>query len=266
MDKGKVSTKRVLRNGTVVVNSTRPQSYVPKYYTVKECISKNIAANKYRSGNAIPSEHDLMEYFGVSRITIRRAIDDLVNEGLLYRVQGKGTYVSGAGFSEDLLSLMSCTQDIQNLGMTPTRKVISSSIVEPDAERRTVLNLGDGEAVFRLERIYYADDLPVNHTTTYLPSRLFPEIEQIDFSQNSLYEVLRKRYEVQLVEAFRTVQAVRANNDIARYLQISKASPVLFFSCVTTGEVHGRKIPIETFDCHYRSDKFKFYIRQAAGN
>ena len=266
MDKGKVSTKRVLRNGTVVVNSTRPQSYVPKYYTVKECISKNIAANKYRSGDAIPSEHDLMEYFGVSRITIRRAIDDLVNEGLLYRVQGKGTYVSGAGFSEDLLSLMSCTQDIQNLGMTPTRKVISSSIVEPDAERRTVLNLGDGEAVFRLERIYYADDLPVNHTTTYLPSRLFPEIEQIDFSQNSLYEVLRKRYEVQLVEAFRTVQAVRANNDIARYLQISKASPALSPSCVTTGEVHGRKIPIETFDCHYRSDKFKFYIRQAAGN
>lgn len=249
---------------TSTVTSQIRRAHVPKYYALKEQINRAIESNIYMPGDAIPSEHELTERYSVSRVTVRRAIDELVNEGRLYRIQGKGTYVHEDKISEDLLLLTSCTQDIINLGMTPSRKTISSDVVEADSTRRSALNLGEGERVFRLERIYYANKLPINHTVTYLPHRMFPGIEEIDFSQHSLYQTLRDRYQTDVVEALRTIQAVAARGDIARYLQVDPGSPVLFFSCVTMGEVCGCHLPIETFDCHYRSDKFRFYIRQVA--
>lgn len=257
-----VTTRRI-PNITTGTTSHAPR--IPMYYTVKERIAELIESQGLKPGDSIPSEHELMERYGVSRITVRRAIDELANEGRLYRVQGKGTFVREDSISEDLLSLVSCTQDIRNLGMTPSRVVISAEVVKADARRRSELDLTEGDEIFRLERVYYADGTPINHTTTHLPYRYFPGIEQIDFSKYSLYEVLETTYHTNIIEALRSIQAVSATENIANYLQIDAGDPVLYFSCVTMGEVVGRKIPIESFDCHYRSNKFKFYIRQAVG-
>ena len=84
---------------------------VPKYYHIKQEIIKEIDNNTYKENETIPSERELMAVFDVSRITIRKAIDDLVKEGYLYRVHGKGTYVKGDGEQNNLVSITSCTQD-----------------------------------------------------------------------------------------------------------------------------------------------------------
>lgn len=169
----------------------------PKYYIVKQDIIKRINDNTYKEHETIPSERDLMAMFDVSRITVRKAIEELVNEGYLYRVHGKGTYVKGEGEQNNLVSITSCTEDIERLGHTPRRKVLNKSVIEADAKRKNVLNLSeDDEKIFSLSRIYYADDEPVNYTRTYLPYKYFPDIELFDFSRVSLYKILEEKYKI----------------------------------------------------------------------
>ncbi|MGI6756095.1 MAG: GntR family transcriptional regulator [Atopobiaceae bacterium] len=238
------------------------QAPVPKYYALKMQLLEQINLHEYREGDAFPSDRELIERYGLSRITVRRAVDELVKEGYLYRVQGKGTFVKGNNLVQNLVSITSCTQDVVRCGMTPGRKVISAKIINADDRLAGFLQLDLGEKVFRLERVLRADDQPLNHTITYLPYKLFPGLEEHDFSQESLYATLRERYDTTILSATRTVEAAPARDKTADYLEVSPGTPLLLFAAVTMGEIEGKRLPIEYFDCWYRCDKFKFYIDQ----
>lgn len=235
---------------------------VPKYYKVKKAIVERIDNEEFPIGTLIPSERELMALLDVSRITVRRAIEELEQEGYLYKVQGKGTYVKGDQNSQDLISITSCTQDVIRLGMKPSRKVLHSDVMLADKKRQRRLSLGEHDKVFFLSRVYYADDEPINYTRTYLPYKLFKGIETHDFSKESLYEVMEKEYGVTLSRANRSVEAVIAYDDVAEYLHVQAGVPLLLFQCTTYGVAGGKEVPVETFKCCYRSDRFKFYINQ----
>ncbi len=237
---------------------------VPKYYQLKKAIIHKIEMEEYTPDGPIPSERELMEQYQVSRITVRKAIDELVVEGYLYKVQGKGTYVKTDEKSNDLFSLVSCTQAVRNMGMTPTKQVIVSQILSADKKRAKALNLTGTDQVFQLGRVLYANGEPLNYTLTYLPVKLFPGIEKHHFEQESLYQVLGEEYHVTLTKARRTVEAVLVEDEIAEYLDIEPGMPVILFGCTTYGEVNGQELPIENFKCYYRTDKYKFYIDQVA--
>ncbi len=235
---------------------------LPKYYTVKRAIIQHIDDEDYRIGKMIPSERELMQAFEVSRITIRKAIDDLEREGYLYRVQGKGTFVKGDLNGQNLISLTSCTQDVERLGMKPSRRVLSSAVIAADKKRQHALNLREDEQVFRLERVFYADDEPINLTTTHLAYRFIEGIERFDFTQESLYKVLEKHYGITIKRAVRRIEAVIAHGEVSELLVMEEGVPLLLFQCTTYGDINGRECPIETFKCYYRSDRFSFYINQ----
>lgn len=239
-------------------------SAVPKYFSLKQDLIKKIDSHEYGEGELIPSERELVEAYGVSRITVRRAIDELVHEGYLFRSQGRGTYVKSKLVPQDLFSITSCTQDVISLGMTPRREVISAGVVPASDKICGLLELNSGEDVFRLERVYYADDTPINYTITNLPYGDFFGIDLYDFSQESLYHVMQGDYQAHFIKATRSLDAVLAKGEIADYLKVKCGTPLLFFSCVTEGEVRGKRLPVEYFDCWYRSDKFKFYINQVS--
>lgn len=233
-----------------------------KYTQIGESIINDIENGIYVTGEAIPSERELIDKYSVSRITIRKAIDELVAKGYLTKVQGKGTYVKSKIHRQNLFSLTSCKNDIEKQGMIPSTKIIKSIVEIPSEDVRIALNLEKGEEVFTLQRVYYADAIPVNYTTTHLPLKLFEGIDKIDFKQVSLYATLENKFETKLVEATRTVEAKIPNSDIAKMLEIDKSSPVLLFKATTIGIVKGIMCPIENFTCNYRSDRFKFYIHQ----
>ena len=234
----------------------------PKYLKVKSAIMEQLDAGDLEPHAALPSERELMQSYDVSRITVRKAIEELEQEGLVYKIQGKGTFVAGEYKKQNLISITSCTEDVRKQGMIPTRKVLFSEVIDADRKRQDRLMLTETDKVFRMARIYYADGEPLNHTTVYLPYKFFPGIETYDFSKFSLYGVLEGDYGVKITRAERTLEAVIAYEEICRYLDVHNGVPLILFNCITYGEIRGREYPIENFKCYYRSDKFKFYIDQ----
>lgn len=235
---------------------------LPKYYLLKRELLSRIETGEYQEGRMIESERELMERYQFSRITVRKALDELVNEGYLYRIQGKGTYVKGDSASQNLFSLKSCTEDVKRLGRTPSKKTKKTDKFPADAKRAKHLNIPLGDAVHMFGRVTYADDEPLNYTETYLPEKVFPGLEKYDLEQRSLYDIIEKDYHIQITKARRTVEAVLPDPVVANYLGISPSMPVILFNCITCGIVYGKEIPIETFRCYYRTDHYKFYIDQ----
>lgn len=238
------------------------QNKAPKYYILKNTIIDKIDSEEFSVDKPIPSERELMETYQVSRITVRKAIDELVNEGYLYRIQGKGTYVKSDDGGSDLISMTSCTEDVIRLGMKPSKKVVMADVTKPDGKRKKILELSENDNIYVMGRILYADQEPLNYTVTYLPEKIFPRLDKHSFDVESLYNVIENEYGIKITKARRTMEAVLVRDDIAELLELEEASPIILFRCVTFGIVNGKEIPIETFKCYYRTDKFKFYIDQ----
>jgi len=235
---------------------------VPKYFTLKKAIVKKIDNDEFKDDQKIPSERQLGETYGVSRITVRRAIDELVNEGYLYKLQGKGTYVKGDSRKQDLFSIASCTKDIINMGMKPSRKVLHVGIIESFPKRRRELEISESDKLLQIDRVYYADAEALNRTVTYLPIKLFPGLGKHDYENESLYEVLENNYDVTITRATRTIEAVLAKGEIAELLEVDEGMPIILFRGITYGKIGHKEIPIESFKTSYRTDKYKFYINQ----
>ncbi|MCS6132330.1 GntR family transcriptional regulator [Clostridium botulinum] len=238
------------------------QDKVPKYYWLKRILIEKIEMEEFKSNVPILTERELMEQFQVSRITVRKAIDELVKEGYLYKIQGKGTYVKDDNYNQDLFEITSCTEDVLKLGKKPEKSIIISEVIKADTKRAKTLNITTDDNVFCLGRVTFADGEPLNYTLTYLPEKIFLGIEKYDFKIESLYSLIQKKYKIKILKARRTIEAVLAKDEIAEYLDIDEGMPIILFGCTTYGIVNGKEVPIETFKCYYRTDKFKFYINQ----
>jgi GntR family transcriptional regulator len=240
---------------------------VLKYSAVKRAIFERITSEQYPLNSMIPSEREFIESFGVSRITVRKAIDELVAEGYLYRIQGKGTYVKSDEAPHDLFSLTSCTEEIESMGMTAGRRVVRAEVVGADQRLAATMELDEGSPIFVLERVYYANGQPINYTTTHLPLALFPGLDEHDFAVDSLYSVIEHQYGVTISNARRMLEATLAEGAVAKHLDVAKGSPLILFNCQTHGEVPSpmggtTQRLIEAFTCWYRTDVHKFYINQ----
>ncbi|ACD52711.1 MULTISPECIES: GntR family transcriptional regulator [Clostridium] len=235
---------------------------IPKYYLLKKMLAERIENEEFEINEPILSERELMEQYQMSRITVRKAIDELVNEGYLYKIQGKGTYIKTDDKSQDLFSITSCTEEVKALGMTPNKRVISTNIVNSASKHSKALNIMPKDKLFNIKRILLADNEPLNFTDSYLPYKLFAGIEKYNFEKESLYKILEEVYHVKITKARRTIEAILAKDEIAEYLDIDEGMPIILFGCTTYGIINGKEYPIETFKCYYRTDKFKFYIDQ----
>lgn len=235
------------------------------YYQLKKIIIDMIENETIRPDEAIPSEPKLMQTYHLSRTTVRKAIDELVNEGYLYKRQGKGTFVKGRGFEQGLIRLSGCSEDIRRFGLTPKPHVLEAGIKNPSKRICKMLEINEDQKTFYMDRVIYGDDIPINKNKSYIPYHLVPDIELIDFSKESLYKVLEKDYHLIIHKAIRNVEAILANEEVALQLQVDEGSPVMLFK----GQVFGtqpdntaKEIVIEYFEAIYRSDQFQFYIEQ----
>lgn len=221
---------------------------------------QDLVASTLRPGDALLGERQLEEQFGVSRITVRRAISDLVQDGALVRIKGKGTFVSH-GLVRSTLHLASFNEDMRAAGFEPSTRVINAAAAEPHAAAAEHLGLAPGEEAFQVRRLRLANGAPVSVDESWLPPRLLPDLLSEDLT-GSLYRVLSASgHPVQHVE--QTVEAAAAPEDTAALLDIEPGSPVLLFRrrSFTGGEDPGT--PIEYSISTYRSDRYQVSMRLA---
>lgn len=223
---------------------------------------QDLVATTLRPGDALLGERQLEEQFGVSRITVRRAISDLVQDGALVRIKGKGTFVSH-GLVRSTLHLASFNEDMRAAGFEPSTRVITATTAEPAAAAAEHLGLGPGQDAYQVRRLRLANGAPVSVDESWLPPRLLPDLLSEDLT-GSLYRVLAASgHPVQHVE--QTVEAAAAPEETAALLDIEPGAPVLLFRRRSfTGE-DDPGTPIEYSISTYRSDRYQVSMRLALG-
>ena len=229
------------------------ESKVPLYYQLKEQIKLNILSGEYQEGDLIPSEREFSDSYDLSSTTIRRALNDLVQENFLERKAGKGTFVRRAKVTRDLRKVLGFTKNMTEMGLTPTTRVLSKKVVSANAYARERLGLQKGTKVVRLERLRLADDIPMMLETRYIRSDLCPKIEQEELD-SSLWNVFEGRYGLKPNRHSQGMTIATVSGHAASLLTLNDNSLVFLIKGVTyvqEGE------PIECEESLYRSDKYE---------
>jgi GntR family transcriptional regulator len=210
-------------------------------------------------GALLPSERLLVERYQVARGTVVQAIEALVSRGLVYRVQGSGTFVAEPKFRQPL-TLTSFTEDMRARGMTPGSVVRSQAIVPASEVVARHLALVPGTPVVHLERVRTADGEPMALERTHLPAQRLPGLEDADLTDASLYELLERTWGVRVAEADQWASVVRVTEDEAALLHVSAEQPALLFQRVTRDPAG---TPVEYVRSLYRGDRYEVHTRLA---
>jgi GntR family transcriptional regulator len=229
---------------------------VPLYYKLYEVLRANIVSGKWNPGHQLPSETELIQQFGVSRITARKALSELVNEGLIYREQGRGSFVSHPTVEQGLVRITSFTEDMRQRGFEPGTQVLESELLPARDELARKLEIEPGEELARLERLRLADGEPMSVEESFLVHRYCPGILNRDFARHSMREALLREYGIRLVQAKQVIRAVTAPRTLCKKLGLPFGSAVLFIELVTQSDLG---VPVEYLRAHHRGDRYALY-------
>ena len=228
---------------------------VPLYFQLAEQFRERIESGLLKPGDQLPSERELGEEFGISRMTARQAIMYLVRHGKLVVKPGIGTFVAEPKLTHDTLHLLGFTEEMFSHGQAATSQVLEQSLVIPPAPVAARLGLKDNEEAIKLVRLRLTDDTPLLLETVYIPQTLAAGLEREDLSKASLYGVLEQRFGLHLERAQQTMEVTTANEDESLLFDIPLGATMLLLEGTTyTGEGQ----PVEAFKAIYRGDKFKF--------
>ncbi|MFE9749715.1 GntR family transcriptional regulator [Saccharothrix saharensis] len=222
----------------------------PKHAQLRD-ILRRMAEQQLPPGSPIPSERDLAQQYGVSRITVRAAVGQLVAEGLLTRAKGRGTFTARRRMDVQLY-LESFTDDMRRRGMTPATEVVACREEAPSPEAATALGLLPPEPACRLVRVRLADGVPLAVERGWYNPRVVPDLDRHDLTA-SLYTLIADTYGVQLDHAAQTVWAEGADPETAKLLGIRPGGPLLVFRRVSSSR--GR--PVEDMTSWYRGDLYQ---------
>jgi GntR family transcriptional regulator len=233
---------------------------LPKYYQLRETLREQIEF--LQAGQPIPSENELCLAHHVSRITVRKALNDLIHQGLLYTVQGKGTFVSPHKFRVQWAQeTAGFHADMARRGLSVRVRMLEQTLVPADERVATELNLNLGAPVVKFVRLRYVDDKPFDIATNYLPAQLFPGLEREDLTTASLYALMQSRYGVRLDHGVRLAEAARCSPEEAKLLHIKITVPLLVIHS-TMFDTYDR--PVEHGIAKQRGDRAQVEIAVVA--
>jgi GntR family transcriptional regulator, N-acetylglucosamine utilization regulator len=227
----------------------------PLYLRLKALIQSAIHDGRLRANDALPSEREIASMLDISRVTVRKALTDLVEEGVLTQRRGSGTFVtSGATRVEQRLSrLTSFTEDMLARGLTPSVRWLLKTVAPPTPEEAMVLGLSTGERVIRLRRLRLADDQPMALEQAVVAARLLANPEAIG---NSLYVALEAAG-IRPVRALQRLSAESLGAEDAQILGVEPGAPALYIERISYLK-DGR--PVEFTKSHYRGDAYDFVV------
>ena len=230
----------------------------PLYERVESILAADIADGSLLPEAQLPTEEGLIERFKVSRTTVRKAIQNLVERGLVEVRRGKGTFVTQPRITQELTELTGFVEDMQALGRTPTARLFDKRIVAADEAVAHHLALSPGTLVVRLQRVRLADSVAMSFDETYLPRGLGEKIAENDLETEPVFALLEDKYGTPLVEAEYKLEAAAADPVSAQALQMPPGSPI--FLIERTSYTTGNR-PVDYERLHYRGDLIRFVTR-----
>jgi GntR family transcriptional regulator len=228
----------------------------PVYITIHDEIREAIEGGRWAAGDKIPAERDLAEQFGVSRMTLRQAVMLLVDEGVLERRVGSGTFVAESKVQENLNGVSSFTELMAAAGKVATSKTVSFHIGKASTSEEERLGLAKGAEVLRMERVRYGNGEPIAFEVASIPAVLVEGLSREKLT-DSLYRTLGEERNLIVGKAQQTVTALAATERVADFLQIKRGEPVLVMRQVTFDNADS---PFEYVRTQYVGSKFEFYF------
>jgi len=227
----------------------------PLYHQITDWMREQILSGIWPEHYQLKSEIDLAAELNVNRGTLRNAIKALIDEGLLMRIHGKGTFVAATTLEQPLAeSLITFSEGLIAQKIPFQTRVLSTSIIQPDPSLASLLNLQPEDMVFALRRLRQVKGQPLIVLNNYVVYRHCPGIETVDFDENSLFETLEGRFGLRLDWGRRFFEAQAASDEIAQLLDISVCDPVMYARQIVHLE-DGQ--PIELSDLWIRGDHFR---------
>jgi GntR family transcriptional regulator len=236
---------------------------IPLYFQLKQILLSGIKSGAYPVDAAIPTEKELSELFGISRTTVRQAVTELRHEGWLYSVKSKGTFVKAAKIKQDFIKrLESFNEQIARAGGVPSTEVLALKIERATARDAEQFDIPEGEKMVLLWRRRFADGEPIVTVRTLLPIDRCGFVLERDFRRESLYDVLSGRPESRVHRVTRVLEAVAADAEDARLLDIPAGAPVQFSKTIG---LNAAGQGVEYSLARYRGDRNRFEVELQIG-
>ncbi len=239
------------------------RSGIPLYHQIQQRLLEQIQSGELKPGKPLPSIQQIAALMGVSQMTVRQAVRALIELGVIYSRQGKGTFISGIKLERDFRQVLSFTEETLARGATPSSKVLLFRIQPRGPEAKEALGLGDDEKVFLLRRVRYADSVPMAIESSCLPVRLCPGLIETFDPATSLHDELADQYGIQLMVTDEVVEVGKASAEDGHLLEIAPQSPVFLFTRVSYLD---NGTPAEHVMSVYRGDRYKVVNRLTRGS
>lgn len=238
-----------------MVDSINHNSDIAMYKQLTSIIMSQIEHGQLKPGDKVPSESELLKKYNVSRITVRAAISELVEDGVLVRSQGKGTFVASPKTLYEANDHIGFTRSCLLAGKTPSTKLLKAELVYPSASIKKFLNIGEEEKVIMTERLHSVDNEPISIETNHYPlSFSFLLSEDLE---RSLFELLQDKYHIVIAHSERTLEVCFPNSYEAKLLNIKISTPLLLFKDKQTDSDNK---PLFASKQVYCTENLKFYL------
>src|SRR5512143_2278562 len=202
----------------------------PLYSRIQEHIAELILSGKLAPDTKIQSEREYSEDLGVSRMTVRRALTELVNEGLLERKHGSGTYVAKPKVTYESAELVNYVEAMRQRNIATASQLLEFSEIVASRRLAELLKIEIGNPIYRVDLLRFANRVPVILERVFFPCVRFPKLEEWDLEKSSIYDLLTSVYNVELGRISQTVEAIAAVDTVAQQLRIEENAPLLMLS------------------------------------
>ena len=229
---------------------------VPIYIQIRESLRAEIMKGQLKRGEQLPSENELAARYNVSRMTMRQSIEDLVDEGLLYRRHGVGTFVAYPHLQRDHTRLTSFFDKAENEGVKVQAKLLSLEVIPATPKVAEALDIPAGSQVIRVKTLRYADGAPITVHDAHIPHKLFPNLVNENLEVQHLWTLFEKSgYRVR--RAVQKLEAREASKEVAHLMKIKEGAPVLFKERTVYAD---DGTPIEFTYCYNRGDLYSLTV------
>src|SRR5512140_522643 len=229
---------------------------IPIYVQIRESLRVEITQGILKRGQKLPSEQELASQFKVSRMTIRESIEDLVDEGLLYRRHGVGTFVAYPHLQRDHTRLTSFFDKAENEGLQIQAKLLKLEVIPAKPRVAEALDIPTGSHVIRVKTLRYANNVPITVHDAHMPHKLFPNLVNENLEVQHLWTLFEKAGH-RVKRAIQRLEAREATKDVAALMKIKEGAPILFKERTVYAD---DGTPVEFTYCYNRGDIYSLTV------